>query len=106
MAIAHGNAAGFTMESMGEHFGDEIRQRFVNALANGTDSLEALYHQDRFLAVHGRYHHRFGLTMAGVMNFWTLAISDEISDEWWIFVREDLIGSYLLALGRHEDEQM
>lgn len=97
MAIAHGTAAGAILEELDEHFSDDIRQIFVDALAHGTDTPEADYHRAEFFAVYDRYHHRFGLTPDGVSTFWTLAISDEISDEWWIFVREGLLELYSLV---------
>jgi len=107
MAIAHGTAAGFTMESMDEHFGDEIRKRFVDALAAGTNTREARFVRAEFFAVHERYDHRFGLTVDGVMTFWTLAISDEISNVWLGLVRAGLPERFTLPLGRrNQGEQI
>lgn len=99
MAIVHGSAA-FTLESMEVNFGDQTRQRFIEALADGTDTPEARYVRAKYFAAYERYDHSFGLTVDGVMTFWTLVISDEISNEWWGFVREELIGRFLLPLGR------
>lgn len=95
MAIAHGTAAGARLESLDEHFSDEIRQRFDAAVADGIDTPEARYHRAEFFAACEMYNNQFGLTMDGVMIFWNLAFSHEISDEWWRFVREELTGSYL-----------
>jgi len=99
MAIVHGSAA-FTLESMEETFGDHVRQRFIDALANGTDTPEARYMRAEYFAVYERYDHQFGLTVEGVMTFWTLVIADEISSEWWAFVSEELIERFLLPFGR------
>jgi len=99
MAIVHGTAA-VTLESLDVHFGDHLRQRFTEAVADGTDTPDARYVRAEFFEVHDIYDHRFGLTVNGVMTFWTLVLSDEISNVWWEFTRAGLPEQFSLPLRR------